>query len=67
MTGDSRVTMHKGAAALIAVFLLLAGAGASYPKRAFSSGTTSWGPEIVAISGSTRSVVIVKSAGSSAK
>lgn len=30
MTGESRVTMHKGAAALIGVALVLAGAGASY-------------------------------------
>ena len=30
MTGDSRVTMHKGAAALIGVALVLAGVGASY-------------------------------------
>jgi membrane fusion protein, heavy metal efflux system len=30
MTGDSRVTMHKGAAALVGVALVLAGAGASY-------------------------------------
>jgi len=30
MTGESRVTMHKGAAALIGVVLVLAGAGASY-------------------------------------
>ena len=30
MTGESRVTMHKGAAALIGVGLVLAGAGASY-------------------------------------
>jgi RND family efflux transporter MFP subunit len=30
MTGDSRVTMHKWAAALIGVALVLAGAGASY-------------------------------------
>ena len=30
MTGDSRFTMHKGAAALIGVALVVAGAGASY-------------------------------------
>jgi RND family efflux transporter MFP subunit len=30
MTGDSRLTMHKGAAALIAIALVLAGAGVSY-------------------------------------
>jgi RND family efflux transporter MFP subunit len=30
MTSDSRVTMHKGAAALIAITLVLAGAGVSY-------------------------------------
>jgi RND family efflux transporter MFP subunit len=30
MTGESRVTMHKGAAALIGLALLLTGAGASY-------------------------------------
>jgi outer membrane protein TolC len=30
MTGDSRVTIHRGATALIAVVLVLAGAGASY-------------------------------------
>ena len=30
MTGESRMTMHKGAAALIGVALVLAGAGASY-------------------------------------
>ena len=30
MTGDSRLTMHKGAAAVIAMALVLAGAGASY-------------------------------------
>jgi membrane fusion protein, heavy metal efflux system len=30
MTSDTRVTMHKGAAALIAVALLVAGAGATY-------------------------------------
>ncbi len=30
MTGGSRVTMHKGAAALIGIVLLLIGAGASY-------------------------------------
>jgi RND family efflux transporter MFP subunit len=30
MTGESRVTMHKGAAALMAVALVLTGAGASY-------------------------------------
>ena len=30
MTGDTRVTMHKGAAALAAIALLTAGAGATY-------------------------------------
>jgi cobalt-zinc-cadmium efflux system membrane fusion protein len=30
MTGDTRVTMHKGAAALVAIALLAAGAGATY-------------------------------------
>ena len=30
MTGDSRVTMHKGAAALVGLALVLTGAGASY-------------------------------------
>ncbi len=30
MTGESRVTIHKGAAALIGIALVLAGAGASY-------------------------------------
>ena len=30
MTSDSRVTMHKGAAALVAIALLVAGAGATY-------------------------------------
>ncbi len=30
MTGDSRVTMHKGAAALVGLALVLMGAGASY-------------------------------------
>ena len=30
MTNDTRVTMHKGAAALVAVALLAAGAGAAY-------------------------------------
>ena len=30
MTGESRVTMHKGAAALMGLALLLTGAGASY-------------------------------------
>ncbi len=30
MTSDTRVTMHKGAAALVAIALLAAGAGATY-------------------------------------
>ncbi len=30
MTSDTRVTMHKGAAALVAIVLLAAGAGATY-------------------------------------
>jgi RND family efflux transporter MFP subunit len=38
MTGDSRVTMHKGAAALIGIALVLAGAGASYLFNRSSAG-----------------------------
>ena len=30
MTSDTRVTMHKGAAALVAIALLAVGAGATY-------------------------------------
>ena len=30
MTSDTRVTMHRGAAALVAIALLAAGAGAAY-------------------------------------
>ena len=30
MTSDTRVTMHKGAAALVAIALLAVGAGAAY-------------------------------------
>ena len=30
MTSDTRVTMHKGAAALVAIALLTVGAGATY-------------------------------------
>ena len=30
MTSDTRMTMHKGAAALVAIALLAAGAGATY-------------------------------------
>ena len=38
MTGGSRVTMHKGAAALIGVALILAGAGAAYLLMRSSGG-----------------------------
>jgi membrane fusion protein, heavy metal efflux system len=38
MTGESRVTMHKGAAALIGLALLLTGAGASYLLTRTSAG-----------------------------
>jgi hypothetical protein len=30
MTSDTRVTMHRGAAAMVAITLLAAGAGATY-------------------------------------
>ena len=41
MTGDSSVTLHKGAAALIAIALVLIGAGASYlATRKGASGRT---------------------------
>ena len=38
MTGESRVTMHKGAAALIGLALVLAGAGAAYLFMRSSAG-----------------------------
>jgi RND family efflux transporter MFP subunit len=43
MTGESRVTMHKGAASLMAVALVLTGAGVSYlaTRNRADSGTTS--------------------------
>src|SRR5688572_11004078 len=43
MTGESRVTMHKGAAAFMAVALVLTGAGVSYlaTRNRAESGTNS--------------------------
>lgn len=40
MTGESRVTMHKGAAALIGLALVLAGAGGSYLFMRSNAGMT---------------------------
>ena len=39
MTSDTRVTMHKGAAALVAIALLTAGAGAAYLVMRSNAGT----------------------------
>ena len=39
MTSDTRMTMHRGAAALVAVALLAAGAGATYLLMRGDAGT----------------------------
>ena len=55
MTGDSRVTLHKGAAALIGIALVLAGAGASYLFSRSSAGTMDAEPAATAAASSTSS------------